>query len=118
MSDLYGDGAVDILKYIHINENEVIRALLHEVKTLKARNQSVAEDLINQMKISEYNINKLKESYKEHLEYMDEIARDNDITVQCRGCGERYEIPVELSEMNEEGNYCNSGHGGAYHCAP
>lgn len=118
MSDLYGDGAVDLLKYVHINESDVIRALLHEVKSLKEQNKAVGEVLITQMKTAEHDINKLKESHKEHLEYMDEIARDNDVQVRCRGCGERYEIPVELSEMNEEGNYCNRGHGGAYHCAP
>lgn len=118
MSDLYGDGAVDLLKYIHVHETDVIRALLHEVKQLKERNQSIAEKLVYLSKDNEDSINKLKESHKEHLEYMDEIARDNDIQVRCRSCGEKYEIPVELSEMNEEGNYCNRGHGGAYHCAP
>lgn len=118
MNDLYGDGAVDILKYMQVDEADVIRALLHEVKSLKEQNKAVVEHLINQMKASEVSIDKLKESHKEHLEYMDEIARDNGIQVRCRGCGEKYEIPVELSEMNEEGNYCNSGHGGAYHCAP
>lgn len=118
MNDLYGDGAVDLLKYIHINENDVIRALLHEVKTLKERNQSVAEHLINQMKTSESDINKLKESHKEHLDYMDEVARTSGITAKCRGCGEYYDFPCDLSEFSEEGNYCNSGHGGAYRCAP
>lgn len=52
------------------------------------------------------------------IEYMDEVARDGGLTIKCRGCGEYYELPCELSEMSHEGNYCNSGHGGAYHCAP
>ena len=118
MSDLYGDGAVDLLKYIHTNENDVIRALLHEVKSLKEQNRAVGEVLITQMKTSEHDINKLKESHKEHLEYMDEVARTSGITAKCRGCGECSDVPCELSEFSEEGNYCNSGHGGAYHCAP
>lgn len=118
MSDLYGDGAVDLLKYMHIDESNVIRALIHEIKSLKEQSKSVAEQLINQIKSSEDNVNKLKVAHKEHLEYMDEIARDNGIQVRCRGCGEKYDLPCELSEFGEEGNYCNSGHGGAYHCAP
>lgn len=52
------------------------------------------------------------------IEIMDDVAREGGITVKCRGCGEYYDMPCELSEFNPEYSYCNSGHGGAYHCAP
>jgi hypothetical protein len=44
--------------------------------------------------------------HKDHLEYMDDIARANDIEMTCRSCGNKYELPCELSEMSHEGNYC------------
>lgn len=55
---------------------------------------------------------------QDRIAYMDELARDSGVLIRCRGCNELYELPCELSEMSHEGNYCNSGHGGAYHCAP
>lgn len=50
---------------------------------------------------------------------MDELAAEiGPLAVKCKGCGEYYDIPCDFSEFNPEYSYCNSGHGGAYHCAP
>ena len=54
----------------------------------------------------------------QEIQMMDDVVRDAGITVKCRGCGEYYDLPCELSEFDPEYSYCNSGHGGAYHCAP
>jgi hypothetical protein len=43
---------------------------------------------------------------REQIEYMDEIARDNTISMSCRSCKDSYEPDCELSEMSHEGNYC------------
>ncbi len=47
---------------------------------------------------------------KDAIEVMDDIARDNNITLKCRSCGKRYEIPCELSEVDPDYNYCNGSH--------
>lgn len=118
MTDLYGDGAIDILKCIDQNEEKVIRALIHKIKSLEIENKNLVIQNINIIVANEDKLNQLKTSHSEHIEYMDEVAREGNLQIRCRGCSEFYELPCELSEMSHEGNYCNSGHGGAYHCAP
>jgi hypothetical protein len=52
--------------------------------------------------------------HEEHIAYMDDVARENDIKMTCRSCQNKYEIPCELSEVSNEGNYC----GGSERCCP
>lgn len=42
----------------------------------------------------------------EHMEYMDDLARANTISMNCRSCGDSWEPDCELSEISHEGNYC------------
>ena len=42
----------------------------------------------------------------DHMEYMDDLARDNTISMKCRSCGDSWEPDCELSEIRHEGNYC------------
>lgn len=43
---------------------------------------------------------------REHIEYMDDVARENTISVTCRSCERSFEPDCELSEISHEGNYC------------
>lgn len=118
MEDLYGEGAIDILKHMYVDEHLVIKSLMYKIKSLEESNKSIASTLFTQLEQKDKAYAELKASYVSHIEYMDEVARAGGLTIKCRGCGEYYELPCELSEMSDEGNYCNSGHGGAYHCTP
>lgn len=53
-----------------------------------------------------YDLRRDVRSKKEHIEYMDEIARDNTISMHCRSCRDSWEPDCELSEISHEGNYC------------
>lgn len=53
-----------------------------------------------------FDLRKKLSEHKEHIEYMDEIARSNTISLNCRSCDNSYEPDCELSEMSHEGNYC------------
>lgn len=118
MTDLYGDGAIDILRCTDQNEEKVIRSLIHKIKSLETENKNLVIQNINLILDHKEQLHKVKASHAEHIEYMDEVARKGSLQIRCRSCNEFYELPCELSEMSHEGNYCNSGHGGAYHCAP
>lgn len=64
------------------------------------------ETLIQNLLGVVYDARKKNESHLEHIEYMDEIARENDWEMTCRSCQQSYSPDCELSEMSHEGNYC------------
>lgn len=53
-----------------------------------------------------YDLRKTTSIQAEHIDYMDDVARDNTISVTCRSCRESFEPDCELSEISHEGNYC------------
>ena len=61
-----------------------------------------------------YDLRSEVKGYKEHIAYMDDIARDHEIKMNCRSCGEVYVPDCELSELSDEGNYC----GRSERCCP
>ena len=65
-----------------------------------------------------YDLRKQIKRQADRMSIMNDVAAESQFHVKCRGCGEWYDMPCDLIEFDPEYSYCNSGHGGAYHCAP
>jgi hypothetical protein len=54
-------------------------------------------------------------SHNQQLSIMDQVVSDSGgLYVECRGCGEDYELPCDLSEFHPDMSYC----GGSSRCCP
>lgn len=61
-----------------------------------------------------YDLRQTARKQREHIEYMDDVARDSGFSMECRSCQKSYQPDCELSEVSHEGNYC----GGSERCCP
>ena len=53
------------------------------------------------------------------IQYMDDYVNETGgVTATCCRCKQKYDFEGNLSEYNPDQNWCGSGHGGAFHCAP
>jgi hypothetical protein len=71
------------------------------------------DTLVNNLVGMVFDLRKTVSSQKEHIAYMDDIARGS-VMMNCRSCGKSYEPDCELSEMSHESNFC----GGSERCCP
>lgn len=72
------------------------------------------EELLKTMVGMVFELRSTAKAHKEHIAYMDDVARDHNITMNCRSCGQSYFPDCELSEISDEGNYC----GRSERCCP
>lgn len=73
---------------------------------LEGASFSKPDEVIQSLVGMVYDLRRAVRFKAEHIEYMDDIARDNTISMNCRSCRESFEPDCELSEISHEGNYC------------
>lgn len=85
-----------------MKREQFVEAFLEGSKLTSVDRDTLVNNLVGML----FDLRKTVSSQKEHIAYMDDIARDSDWTMNCRSCGQTYEPDCELSEMSNEGNYC------------
>lgn len=84
-------------------KNDFVKAFLEGV-TLTGENSR--ETLIFNLVGMVFDLRSQIDGNKKHIAYMDDIARENDIHMVCRSCQNKWQPDCELSEINDEGNFC------------
>lgn len=93
-----------------MNKQEFVDSFLEGVN-LSAANK---EELLKIMVGMVFDLRSTVKGHKEHIAYMDDVARENAVYVNCRSCNTAFEPDCELSEISHEGNYC----GRSERCCP
>lgn len=69
-------------------------------------NNGVPDIMIRNLVGMVFDLRSQIDGHKKHIAYMDDIARDNRIEMECRSCQNKWVPDCELSEISDEGNFC------------
>lgn len=93
-----------------MNKQEFVDSFLEGVNLSGANKEELLKIMVGMV----FDLRSSVKDHKEHIAYMDDIARGHEITMICRSCQQWHVPDCELSEISEEGNYC----GRSERCCP
>lgn len=93
-----------------MNKQEFVDSFLEGVNLSGANKEELLKIMVGMV----FDLRSAVKGHKEHIAYMDDIARDHEITMTCRSCKEKHVPDCELSEISDECNYC----GRSERCCP